>query len=111
MHANANASSSGPQGSVFGVSTPNTVALCVRACRALHDLGRDGDFEAYGYHGSCDDTPSHSLNPSQQNTLSGVLCQCVLESTNLLFVVMQMQPAILSSMHPAVLSALASHTS
>lgn len=40
-------------------------------CRALHDLGRDGDFEAYGYHGAYDNTPSQSLNPSQQNALSG----------------------------------------
>ena len=40
-------------------------------CRALHDLGRDGDFEAYGYYGRCEDTPCQSLNPSQQNALSG----------------------------------------
>ncbi|KAA6423925.1 MAG: hypothetical protein FRX49_05884 [Trebouxia sp. A1-2] len=39
--------------------------------KALHDLGRDGDFEAYGYYGRCEDTPCQSLNPSQQNALSG----------------------------------------
>ena len=43
----------------------------VVCCRALHDLGRDGDFEAYGYYGRCEDTPCQSLNPSQQNALSG----------------------------------------
>lgn len=46
------------------------VSLCVDD-RALHDLGRDGDFEAYGYYGRCEDTPCQSLNPSQQNALSG----------------------------------------
>lgn len=43
-------------------------------CRALHDLGRDGDFEAYGYYGGCEDTPCQSLNPSQQTALSGDRC-------------------------------------
>lgn len=51
----------------------------VHACRALHDLGREGDFEAYGYHGGGDDTPCQSLNPSQQTALSGIklsILQC-----------------------------------
>ena len=44
------------------------VVLCVRA---LHDLGRDAEFEAFGYHGRGEDTPCQSLNPSQQAAFSG----------------------------------------